>query len=449
MRTRTGSSTGTDHRRRSTRRRSWPAVLAAAALGVFVTLGAAPAGADGDPLGTLVNGLQDQVQSVQKSTQGATGTRSTSSTTSVPAQDAPNPPTSDSDSPGHETPNPTAPDHGSSYVNHTGLAGNDLVDVGSTDSQINNNDSTRSDTTVLAVGGQEIAGSHASSSGKHHDSFDPLAPICENSGGQVCLSVLYASSSASRSAATSKSSGRTGIANACVGGSDTTNTTCSGPVHIGAGTASSSATRDRASGETKARSSSSLASVCLGPTGCDLAVGAMQSSGRADSDPTASRHSSVLNVNAGGQQVADITDPTAIAVPPGCAVPVVCVFLNQGETYVSSDVAGHNQQALDLEALPGVAVLTLGQSETLVHNDGGQAVSAPGGNGGNGGPGGAVQAPHAGHAGAAATAAGPTAAASVLPNTGGFWSGLIGVALLLVGAGAMLLAWARRGAALV
>ena len=448
MPTNTGS-TGTDHHhRRRARRRAWLVPLAAVSLGAFVTMGAGPAGADGDPLGTLTSHLQHQVSSLQKATQGATRTTtgSHSTTATVPSQDAPNPPSSDSDSAGHETANPKAPDHGSSYVNHTALGGNDLVDIGSTDSQVNDNDSTSSDTTVLAIGGQEIAGAHATSGGKQHDSFDPLAPLCQNSGGQVCLSVLYARSSASESRSTSRSSGSTGLANACLGGSDTTNTSCSGPVHIAAGTASSSADRNRASGETRARSSSGLASVCLGPSGCDLAVGAMQSSGRADSDPSASRHSSVLNLNAGGQQVADVSDPTAIAIPPGCATPLVCVFLNQGETYLGSNVAGHNQQALDLKALPGVAVLTLGQSETLVHNDGGQDVSGPGG---HGGPSGAVKGPHhVGHTGASAgPAAGP--AAFVLPNTGGFWSGLIGVALLLVGAGSMLLGLARRrGAAL-
>ncbi len=425
------------HRRNRSARRAWLAGLGSFSIGALLVFGASPAGADGDPLGNLVKQVQDQVTSVTKQAP------SSATTASTPSQDAPNPPSSDSDSAGHETPNPTRPDHGSSYVDHTELGGNDLLDVGSTNSQVQDDDSTTSDTTALAVGGQEISGAHASSGGTQHTSFDPLAPLCQNSGGQVCLSVLYARASATRSASTSRSSGSTGIANLCLGGSDTTNTDCTGPVHLGVGTASSHATRDRSSGETSAASRSSLVDLCAGPD-CALQAGALESNGRADSNPAqASRHSSVLDLVAGGTTVLDLTQPQGIALGPGCSPVVLCVFVNQGETYLGDQLAGHAQQALDLTALTGVAALTAGQSETLVHNDGGQAVSPPGGNGGHG----AVSAPRAHHG---ASNAGPLeAASSVLPNTGGFWAGLIGVALVLLGGGSMLLAWERRAAALV
>jgi hypothetical protein len=152
----------------------------------------------------------------------------------------------------------------------------------------------------------------------------------------------------------------------------------------------------------------------------------------------------VLDLIAGGNQVLDLSQAQALAIAPGCDPEVLCVFLNQGETYLGNHLAGHNQQALDLGALTGVAALTAGQSETLVHADGGEHVSPPGEHAGHGGPGG-VSAPHHG-----SHEAGPLATvASVLPNTGGFWSGLIGVALILLGGGAMLLAWERRTSALV
>jgi hypothetical protein len=428
-------------------------------VGALLVLGASPVGADGDPLGTLVKQVQDQVTTVTQkaptgpvtSTGTSTGTGTTSTTTSTPSQDAPNPPATDSDSPGHETPNPSKPDHGSSYVDHTELGGNDLVDVGTTRSQVNDDDSTSADASPLAVGGQEISGAHASSGGTHHSTFDPLSPICENSGGQVCLSVLYAEASATKTASTSTSSSRSGIANVCLGGSDTSNTTCSGPVHLGVGTASSGATRDRASGDTRAHSRSSVLGLCAGP-GCALEADALESDGTADSAaPTASRHSTVLGLDAGGTQILDLSQPQALAIAPACDPQLLCLFLNQGETYLGNKLAGHNQQALDLGALTGVAALTAGQSETLVHNDGGEQVSPPVSNGGNGGNGGngAVSAPQGGshHAGAVAGPLGTVA--SVLPNTGGFWSGLIGLALMLLGGGAMLLAWERRTSALV
>lgn len=433
--------TSTDsHRRGRGARRAWLAGFLSFTVGALLVLGASPAGADGDPLGNLVKQVQGQVTKLTE--QAPTGTSPTPSP-STSSQDAPNPPATDDDSPGHETQNPSKPDHGSSSVDHTELGGNDVLDVGTTSSQVNDDDSTSADASPLAIGGQEISGAHASSGGTHRATFDPLSPLCENSGGQVCLSVLYAGASATKSASTSKSSSRSGIAKLCLGGSDSTNTTCSGPLSLAAGTASSGATRDRASGETQAHSRSSVLDLCAGPD-CALDAHALESDGRADSDPTASRHSTVLGLNAGGNQIVDLSQPQALAIAPGCDPQLLCLFLNQGETYLGSKVAGHNQQALDLGALTGLAALTAGQSETLVHNDGGEAVTPPGGHGGNSGSGG-VSAPH--HGG---NNAGPLAtASSVLPNTGGFWSGLIGVALLLLGAGAMLLAWERRTSALV
>lgn len=419
-------------------RRAWLSGLLSLGVGALLVLGTSPAGADGDPLGNLVNQVQDQVTQLTK--QAPTGAGTTAAT---PSQDAPNPPASDSDSPGHETQNPSRPDHGSSYVDHTELGGNDLVDVGSTSSTVNDDDSTGANATPLAVGGQEISGAHATSGGTHHATFDPLAPICESSGGQVCLSVLYAEASATKSASTSRSSSRAGILNACLGGDDTTNTSCSGPVHLGIGTASSQATRDRASGHTRAQSESGLANACLGPD-CALRADALASEGKADSASGASRHSTVLGLDAGGNQVLDLSDPQVLALAPGCNPEVLCVFLNQGETYLGTGLAGHNQQALDLGALTGVAALTAGQSETLVHADGGEQVTPPVEHAGHGGPGGVSAPHHSSHE------AGPLATvASVLPNTGGFWSGLIGVALILLGGGAMLLAWERRTSALV
>ncbi|MGH3443936.1 MAG: hypothetical protein ACRDPB_01040, partial [Nocardioidaceae bacterium] len=82
----------------------------------------------------------------------------------------------------------------------------------------------------------------------------------------------------------------------------------------------------------------------------------------------------------------------------------------------------------------------LAHTETLVHNDGGEQPAVRGetaahhpstGAGGPGTPGATVL-------GADLSAGG------VLPNTGGVWSGLLGLGLLALGVGSLLLAAGRR-----
>ncbi len=413
---------------------------AALAAGALVVLGAGPAAASGhgnDPISTLLGQLQQQQQPAA------------SGSTPAPA------PSSDSDLPGHETQNPSAPDHGAAEVAKAAVGGKDLADVSKDNGTTRDDNGTSADSTLLAIGGQEILGAHADST-KTHESHagDPLAPLCANSGGQVCLRVLFADAYATNDGSTSHSLARSGIASACLGGSSTDpNAACTGPVSAGVGNSSGESTRDQASGRTTASSQSDLANACLtqpGSTGgCSLGADVLHSDGRADSGgatPSASRSSYLAGVTANGQNQGRIDQPTAIAIQPACASPsLICAYLNQGETYLGSGMAGTAQDALDARVLPDTPVevgANLSRSETLVHNNGGTA-AAPGA--GDRGPSAGDRGPQAG--GGPRTPGGSSGGlGGVLPNTGGVWSGLLAAGLGAVGLGALVMAFNRRKA---
>jgi hypothetical protein len=178
---------------------------------------------------------------------------------------------------------------------------------------------------------------------------------------------------------------------------------------------------------------------------CALGAEAAHSEGRSDSGgvkASADRDSYLLALEAGGEEQGRVGDPQALSLPPDCpdGTSLLCLFLNQGETYVAEHVAGHAQEALHLDVLPGNLdlVVEVSRSESLVHNDGGDQAEGPAHNrgpavkgvsSGSGGP---------GHPGTVAGVSG------LLPNAGGVWSGLLALALLGIGSGSLLLAGRRR-----
>lgn len=307
----------------------------------------------------------------------------------------------------------------------------------------------------------ELAGAHASSSGTQHDHFTSVAPVtdpvCDGSSGALCLDVLYADANATDDGTTSHSDSDSGLLRVCLGGTgDSTDTTCDGPGQGTVGGSSTQADRNQRTGRTTAQSGTGLADVCLSdPTGsaptiadsgspCAFGIDALSSQGQSDSggaQPTASRGSSVAGVSLFGQSVTD--SQILSMVPDGCLVPgLLCVYTNQGETYIGpGSLAGHAQEALKLEVLPGVTLtssdpafrLLGGRTETLVHNDGGEAAPVVAD----------VEAGTPGHARPAVVAgvdAVPAAAHGQLPNTGGPSLGLLALALLGIGVGSMLIA---------
>lgn len=373
---------------------------------------------------------------------------------------APPAPSSDDDSAGHETEDPAAPDHGQASLVEGDLGDEELVRVGDNRATVEDDDSTTAESTLIAIGGEEVIGASADSEGENRDAFDTeqvTQPVCEGSEGQVCLQVLYAEAEATEDGETSSSSSSSGVASACVGGDDATGETCTGPVETGVANSWAEAERDQRSGRTTAESESSIADVCLEEdpaTGtCAVGASALYSAGSSDSggaSASADRESYLLALELGNEEQGRIGDPQDLSVPPECpdAESLLCLFLNQGETYVGDGVAGHAQEALHLDLLPGNldGVVHVARTETLVHNDGGESPA-----GGAGGPDGreVLGAAASGGPGSPGAAAGGPVdtvapATGVLPNTGGVWSGLIALALLGMGAGAFLMAYSRR-----
>ncbi len=421
--------------RTSTMRAGFAAMLVTG----LVTMGAGAAHADGtDPVGDVVN-------QVKKSVDDATGKKSTGAT--VPSKDAPDPPVSDDDSPGYESTNPSSPDHASSQAGHVEVGGQDVVGIGSDKATTNDDDSSEADSTLLAVGGQEVIGAHAKSDGGPGSSHGgaPEIPACEQSDGAFCLDLLYSDAYATDDGTRSDSKSQSGLANLCLGGSDATGETCDGGATVDLASSRSVTHRNQHSGRTTGSARSGLANVCVQREGdaCTATADAISSSGRSDSDGSTSRSSQVANFAIAGQALGAPNDAFAIAVPPpvpggevDCTHPttpptLLCLFGNQGETYFGDNVVGHSQTALTAMGLDQNLLAILGHSETLVHNDGGEAVVRP--------PSTPNHPTNPAH---------PRPATQVhdglLPNTGGVWSGLLGIGLALFGMGAVATAWDRR-----
>lgn len=433
------------------RRASLTLSLAGALFLLTAAPGSAAADPDPGPAGQLDQRVHEAVEQLRDP--------KPKDSSSEQSAAAPLPTREDDDSPGHETPDPTRPDHGASQGLEAGVAGNQLLGAGSSYSEIENNHSSSADATALAIGGQEVIGSHADSDGQRHDEDgDPLAPICDESGGALCATLLYSEASATETNTTSHSASRSGAASACVGGADPTGESCNGPVGAGVLQGWSEIHRGP-SGHTHAESGSSVADICIGEinplTGaCSVGVEAVTSEGRSDSRGTAEKESQVLALELAGVQQGSFEDPVAIAIPPNCTTPsVLCVFMNQGETYLGNGIAGHAVEALHVSLLDDTVLAHAAQSETLVHkagsrsnppkcpkakncprppdcpgdrdcpNDGPKCVGGncpTGGPGDNAGPGGP------------------------LPDTGGFWIGLVPIGLLAVAMGVYLVARGRR-----
>lgn len=334
--------------------------------------------------------LPDRDTQTDPATSGQTSTETeTTGGTTEPASDSTAKSTkvtkATDDSPGHETPEPGPPDHASGSIAEVALAGQDLVELGTTNAQINDDGTSQGDVTVLAIGGQEIVGAHSDSEGETTASSDPFAPLCEGSSGAICLGLLFAETNSSNEPESSHADANTALALACVGGSGTTvGESCQGaPVSAGVSTSSSTIDRDKTTGAETATQETDLANVCLGgrtETGTCSAVGVRavhsESTSSVDGNKQAQTESSsyVANVQLGGQEIIVISDPTAITIPPNCpaGASLLCIFFNQGTESVSTGVAGSRQEAIHVSVLAevaggsDVALAHLGIAETFV-----------------------------------------------------------------------------------
>jgi hypothetical protein len=429
--------------------RSIPHRLLAAAIGALVMLALVPG------IGAAAkNPITDLTDTLEESVKGLTGGSTPAGAAQVPPK-----PAEDDDSEGHGSPNPAGPDHSSGGIADVQIDGNELVTVGQTDSTINDDDSSSSDASVLAIGGEEIVGAHSDSEdGPKNDTQNPLAPLCEESGGAVCLGLLFAEASSGENSNSSNASSNAAAAFACLGGTQTDATEeCDGPVSAGVAQSNGEMERDKQSGETEASHSSDLADVCIGvvdASGTCTGVGAEAAhseshseSGPAGGQGSTERDSFLLNLEANGEDNEIVGDPTAIAVPPGCpaGISVACVFFNQGESFVFSGGAAGHQQVAHLQVGPDLVLGHLSTSETLATNAG------PDDDGPDGeGPDDDVEGdPQREAPGDTVLGAGPGGAdgpldGDALPFSGVETSLLLAIAFALISAGAWLLAVHRR-----
>lgn len=418
-----------------------PAAMLLSAAVMSISAGPASAATSPDPVGDLINGVTSLLQPA------ATKAAPTKSAVSAPAPQSPS-----GTSAGNTTTPPQPPDHGSAKGVEVKIGTQPVVGVGNNNATVNDDDSTTAESQLLTLGGNSILGAKAASTGDNHDAFDPLAPItsalCDGSGGAACLNVLYATADATDDGKTSHSLSRSGITNACVGGTNTDPTAaCNGPVSLAALSSSGQADRDQASGRTTASSLFDAANLCVQRdpiTGlCAVGVGALHSEGQSDSGgatPSASRSSYLLDLQLGGMDLGRVDDPTDLSIQPACANPsLLCLFLNQGETYLAPGIAGHVQDALKATVLPGTLDLFagVGHTETLVHNDGGN----PPGN-----PSNPPKGPKDDDNGDGDDNGDDNNGDAALPDTGGPWSGLLALGLFGVAAGSFVVAGARRPA---
>ena len=366
----------------------------------------------GDPQ----DAVGELTDSVKQATGGGggpnTAPRAPSQTT--PAA-APSAPTQDDDSGAHETADPEPPDHAGGSVVDLDVLGKDTVDVASTNAEVEEDGKASGDVTVLAIGGEEIVGSHSNSrQGPENDSVAPFDALCEESEGGVCVGLLFADTTSTENENQSSAESDAALAFACIGGDQPdSGASCDGLLSAGVVTSNSQVTQNNQTGATSAEQETTLADVCAGgenpQTGACEGVGAevlraeSQSQAPAqNADGTSSRASCTADIQVGGEGNCVIEDPQVLELPPGCLAgeSLLCLYLNQGETFIFTGGGGSRQEALHARILPGaiegndLVGLHLATAETLATNTG-AVLGAPGGPpnegvlGGGGGPEGA------------------------------------------------------------
>ncbi|RLV49013.1 hypothetical protein D9V37_10545 [Nocardioides mangrovicus] len=448
----------------STIRRS-ALVSAAAAVLLLSTAGAAGAasgdGSPTDPLDGVVKQLTNTVhqatQQVQQAGQQAQQTQQ-SQQASVPSQDAPTPPASDDDSSGNETTDPKAPDHASSHALHGELLPGQATptpltaEAGSGTSTINDDGSSSADASVLALGGMTLYGSQASSSGSN-DGHGATDPVCSGTDNAVCP--LQADSHATQTSTASDSSTKTAAASICLTPPSqmpitlpdpitlptlptSSSTDCPNGLGIDALQSSSTMHRDTTTGDTSGSTQSSAAGVCVpGVPTSDTCIGLLTSHGSADSDGTTDRGSSVADIFGNSTPLTQPQGTPDQLCHPTADTTGLCAYINQGETYLASGVAGVAQNAATGNLL-GLISFDAAHSEVLVHNAGGTAVVSP-----------PTTVPPAANPPVVSAPATTTTThhasvvddvAAALPHTGGIWSGWLAIGLLCFSAGCALAA---------
>lgn len=333
-------------------------LVAALTLGLLVLSTAVMAQED-----RISTGLSEASEEVGQAAGGLAG----SSTADAPP--VPSSPSTDDDSEGHETEDPAPPDHAGGSVLDVKVAGEDALTVGETESRIRDNGEASGDVTVLAIGGSEIVGAHSNSrSGPESESNDPFEALCDGSDGGICLGLLFADTTSTEDGDGSSSESRAALAFLCLGGDEAEpEGSCDGVVGAGVATSDSEISRNGRTGRTDASQETELADVCAGGEdgegtceGLGIALLHSESESSApshDRNGNTDRSSYLAVIEAQGEEEVIIDEPTAVAIPPGCPAgeSLLCIFLNQGESFMFIGGAGSKQEVVHVELLPGVA----------------------------------------------------------------------------------------------
>lgn len=297
-------------------------------------------------------------------------------------------PVEDDDSEGHETDDPQFPDAGRGEVADVDFGEDndtDIAKITGYEAEITDDGEAQSGVTVLGLFGEEIIGSESSSEGENQSRSNPLGAICEGTGGALCLNLLYHETSSTETSESLDAFAQGGVLAACLGGdnedADATYECNASLLSAGVAEGFAGAQRDDR-GNTKATSENETASLCLGGQDderlCEglgaKVLHAESTTNAKDGNYNTDRNSYLLGLESGGSNSELVGEPTGLAILPGCGGPnddspaLLCVFFNQGESFVFDNGAASAQEALHLDVLrnTGLDVLAeIGQAESV------------------------------------------------------------------------------------
>lgn len=332
-------------------------------------------------------------------------------------------------------------------------------------------DSTQGDATLLSLLGQELIGAHADSAGQTRDGGSLLElPLCTATSGLICTNLLYADATASRTDTTRDAATETGVADTCLLGSDSSGAACDGLI-VGVAQGSSALHSDSTTGTSTASSSSSLANTCLTASGgCLLSAEAVTATASSDNKGNTSSTSTLADLTLDGTTLGLPTNPIELKIPLMGEPNILDVLLNQQDTKLGQGAASVSSTVVGITGLGGlvggdIAQTGVSTSDTNVVQPptvGPPVVdppvvdppvvdpptgTPPAGNPTTTGTGGSTTDVVAASGARAANVEGAVSAdasTGALPNTGGVPASLLTWGILLLAAGAMIAAVARR-----
>jgi hypothetical protein len=315
-------------------------------------------GTVGGAVGQVTTG-GDQGQS--QSDGGQSDSNGSASGTGAPATQSGVPPNSTGSATGSES-NSTAAE--------VGAGEHSVASVGHTEASHGPNGESSAGASPLAVLGHEIIGTHSSSSGasgSHATTGLAAHAVCEVTGGDVCLALLYGNAESGPNGASADGV----LLGACVGGEQNTPSgPCNGPINVEVGQSSSSA-----SGY-----SSTLVGACFGghggPTEPCSGIGATLLS--ADGAADGSRDEIGASVEMGGHPLLTVAHPGIL----NCTELVgACLLFNDGAITPSAaqdeSTTGGSGNGLSSASASG-SVVQIALGEGSVAEVGGSGATADG-----------------------------------------------------------------------